>query len=201
MIGGTDAPPSRLRGLDSALAAIAEQLRRITVRILGPHAAAGSGVIWTTSGLVVTNAHVTRGGAVAVLSTGRRAHGRLLAWDGEADLAALVIEADGAPAAEIGDSSALRTGELVLAVGNPLGLRGALTAGIVHGTSQGSGNARLIQADLKLAPGNSGGPLADARGRVIGINAMVSGGLALAVPSRAVARFLAPHLDRVAAPP
>lgn len=94
--------------------------------------------------------------------------------------------------AEIGDSDSLRVGQLVVAVGNPLGLSGAVTAGLIHaiGPRRPAGPS-LIQADLRLAPGNSGGPLADARGRVIGINAMIAGGLALAVPSSLVARFLA----------
>src|SRR5262245_25477358 len=200
MLVGAEAP-RRLHALDGALAAIAEQLTRITVRILAPRAASGSGVMWTRGGVIVTNAHVTRDDAVAVLSTGERAPARLLAWDPRTDLAALAIDAPAMPAAEVRDSRTLRTGELALAVGNPLGVGGALTAGIVHAAPNGDIGARLIQADLRLAPGNSGGPLADARGRVIGINAMISGGLALAVPSRAVARFLAPLLCRVASSP
>jgi serine protease Do len=76
-------------------------------------------------------------------------------------------------------------GELVVAVGNPLGFVGALTTGVVHAPTR-----RWVHADVRLAPGNSGGPLADARGRVIGINTMIAGGLALAVPSNSVTRFL-----------
>jgi len=200
MIAGAEAQ-GRLRALDGALAAIAERLARITVRIVSPRAGSASGVIWTPGGIVVTNAHVTRDDAVAVLSTGDRARARLLAWDPEIDLAALAIDARALPVAEVRDSRTLRTGELALAVGNPLGLGAALTAGIVHAAPNDDRGPKLIQADLRLAPGNSGGPLADARGRVIGINAMISGGLALAVPSRAVARFLAPLLCRVASSP
>src|SRR5207247_6092649 len=94
--------------------------------------------------------------------------------------------------AAIGDSDALRVGELVLAVGNPLGLNGALTTGVVHavGSADSERGHGWVRADVRLAPGNSGGPLADARGRVIGINSMIAGGLALAVPSNAVGEFL-----------
>ena len=83
-------------------------------------------------------------------------------------------------------SSDVAPGELAVAVGNPLGLVGALTAGLVQRC-----NARWVVADVRLAPGNSGGPLADGAGRAIGINSMVAGGLALAVPSDAVTAFLA----------
>jgi serine protease Do len=93
------------------------------------------------------------------------------------------------PAAEIGDSGALRVGEVVLAVGNPLGLVRALSAGLVHAVGP-----RAIHADLRLAPGNSGGPLADAEGRVVGLNAMIVGGLAVAVPSREARRFVREQL-------
>jgi serine protease Do len=105
--------------------------------------------------------------------------------DERRDLAALSIDVGGLPAATIGDSNALRVGELVFAMGNPLGIVGALSAGIVHANGK-----QWIGADLRLAPGNSGGMLADAEGRVIGVNSMIAGGLALAVPSNAVNRFL-----------
>ena len=106
-----------------------------------------------------------------------------------------------------GDSSSLRAGELVIAVGNPLGFIGALTTGVVHGLGpiRGLSTQGWVQASIRLAPGNSGGPLADARGRVIGINTMVvSGGLGLAIPSNVVADFLrrgaAPSLGIVVRP-
>jgi serine protease Do len=95
-------------------------------------------------------------------------------------------------AADIGDSDALRVGELVVAVGSPFGLAGAVTAGVIHAIpSRRPSGPRFIEADVRLAPGNSGGPLADSRGRVIGINARIAGGLALAVPSNVVTRFVA----------
>ena len=180
-------------GIDGDLTAITGRLRRITVQVHGSSASAGSGVIWISNGLIVTNAHVARGRAAVVLPGGRAVEARGLAWDPEHDLAALAVDADGLSAADVGDSDSLRVGDLVVAVGNPFGLAGAVTTGVIHalGPRRAAGPS-FIQADLRLAPGNSGGPLADARGRVIGINAMIAGGLALAVPSNVVARFLAP---------
>ncbi len=176
--------------LGAALADVAARLRRATVRVRGGGAGEGAGVIWRQAGLVVTNAHVARGRAQVALGDGRRYEVRLLAWDERRDLAALVIPARDLPAAERRDSRTVRVGELALGVGHPLGVPGALSAGIVHSVIASPARA-LIRADLRLAPGNSGGPLADAAGRVIGINAMIAGGLALAVATETVERFLA----------
>src|SRR6185437_1009875 len=145
------------------------------------------------------------------------------------DLALLHTKASGLRAAEHGDSAALRVGELVLAVGNPWGREGAVTVGVVEARApadpdlelepaedddpdqrperdprRGWGQWRprrieVIQADIRLYPGNSGGPLADSRGRVVGINAMVGGGLGFAIPSRAVQQFVA-EADGLAQP-
>jgi serine protease Do len=177
--------------IDGCLSALAGRLRTVTVQIHGAPAGVGSGVLWSSDGLIVTNAHVVRGRVSVVLPGGRAVQARLLARDSERDLAALAIDAHALSPAEIGDSDSLRVGQLVVAVGNPLGLAGAVTAGLIHAIApRRPAGPSLIQADLRLAPGNSGGPLADARGRVIGINAMIAGGLALAVPSSLVARFL-----------
>ena len=188
--------------VDDSLSALAGRLRHITVQIHGAPAGVGSGVLWSCDGLIVTNAHVVRGRVSVVLPGGRAVQARLLARDPERDLAALAIDAHALAPAEIGDSDSLRVGELVVAVGNPLGLAGAVTAGLIHaiGPRRPAGPS-LIQADLRLAPGNSGGPLADARGRVIGINSMIAGGLALAVPSSLVARFMAKLLSATATVP
>jgi serine protease Do len=179
-------------GIDADLVVITERLRRVTVQVCGSSASAGSGVIWISHGLIITNAHVARDRAAVVLPGGRAIEARGLAWDPEHDLAALAVDADGLSAADVGDSDTLRVGDLVVAVGYPFGVAGAVTAGVIHalGPRRPAG-PRFIQADLGLAPGNSGGPLADARGRVVGINAMIAGGLALAVPSNVVTRFLA----------
>ena len=183
-----------LEPLAAAAAAMAAELARVTVEVRGRGrgaggAAVGAGVIWHPDGLILTNAHVAHGDVTVVLADGRPRSARLVARDPRRDLAALVVDATGLPAAPIGDSAALRVGELVLAVGNPLGLVRALSAGLVHAVGP-----RAIHADLRLAPGNSGGPLADARGRVVGLNAMIVGGLAVAVPSREAQRFVREQL-------
>lgn len=175
---------------------VAERLRRSTVHlhIGNGRGGSGSGVIWGSEGLVVTNAHVARAERATVeLWDGRELGAVLTARDTRRDLASLKVEgATGLPAATPGDSSALRSGELVLAVGNPLGFTGALSTGVVHavGPLGGLGSRNWVQAGVRLMPGNSGGPLADAQGRVIGINTMIAGGLALAIPSNTVAEFL-----------
>jgi serine protease Do len=167
--------------------ALAAHLRRSSVVVRGREPGGGSGVIWNASGLIVTNAHVAWGKQQQVeLSDGRRFAADVIARDTRRDLAALRIQANGLPAATVGDSKTLRVGEIVAAIGNPLGIAGALSTGIVHAI----GPADWIQADVRLAPGNSGGILADASGCVIGINTMIAMGLALAIPSRAVEQFL-----------
>jgi len=170
------------------LSQAADRVRAYTVQVEGRGRGAGSGVIWNTDGAIVTNAHVVRrSGARITLSDGRRLDATLAARDPQLDLALLTISARDLPAATIGDSDRLRVGELVLAVGSPYGQPGTVTVGIVHAGE----TRRWIQADLRLAPGNSGGPLADAQGRVIGINTMVVSRLALAIPSNIVTRFVA----------
>jgi serine protease Do len=149
----------------------------------------GSGIIWSGDGLIITNAHVARGSRATVsLWDGSTHEASVLNRDASRDLASLKIGATGLLAAAPRDSSSLRVGELVIAVGNPFGFIGALTTGVVHSLP---GRQRWVAADVRLAPGNSGGPLADAQGRVIGINTMIAGGLALAVPSNAARQFLA----------
>lgn len=172
---------------------IAEQLRRSTVLIHSGGRGAGSGVIWSSDGLVVTNAHVIRGSGLNVqLWDGREFAATIRSRDSRRDLAELHIDAANLPAASAADSSAVHPGELAIAIGNPLGFVGALATGVIHavGPLRGLGSQTWVQADVRLAPGNSGGPLADARGRVIGINTMVAGRLALAIPSNAVREFL-----------
>jgi serine protease Do len=172
---------------------IAEQLRRSTVLIHSGGRGAGSGVIWSEDGLVVTNAHVIRGSRVDVqLWDGREFETTVHSRDPRRDLAQLRIDATNLPAATAADSSKLRPGELAIAIGNPMGFVGALATGVIHavGPLRGLGRQTWVQADVRLAPGNSGGPLANAHGRVVGINTMVAGRLALAIPSNAVRDFL-----------
>jgi serine protease Do len=183
-----------LDALGAAASSLAVELGRVTVEVRGggrrgATATVGAGVVWHPDGLILTNAHVAHHDVTVVLADGRSWSARLVARDPQRDLAALVVDASGLPTARIGDSGALRVGELVLAVGNPLGLVRALSAGLVHAVGP-----RAIHADLRLAPGNSGGPLADARGHVVGLNAMIVGGLAVAVPSRVARHFVREQL-------
>lgn len=171
-----------------SLSQTAERVRAYTVQVEGRGRGAGSGVIWGADGDIVTNAHVVRrSGARITLSDGRRLDATLAARDPQLDLALLTTGVRDLPAAAIADSDPLRVGELVLAVGSPYGQPGTVTVGIVHAGD----TRRWIQSDVRLAPGNSGGPLADAQGRVIGINTMVVNRLALAIPSNIVSRFVA----------
>jgi serine protease Do len=172
---------------------IAEQLRRSTVLIHVRGRGAGSGIIWSSDGLLVTNAHVVRGShPVVQLWDGREFEAVTQSRDPRRDLAQLRIDAANLPAASPADSSRVRPEELAIAIGNPFGFVGALATGVIHGVGpiRGLGTHSWIQADVRLAPGNSGGPLADARGRIVGINTMVAGRLALAIPSNAVRDFL-----------
>ena len=172
---------------------IAEQLRRSTVLIHSGGRGSGSGVIWSSDGTLVTNAHVVRSPRPTVqLWDGREFEATIHSRDPLPDLAQLRISATALPAASAADSSQVRPGELAIAIGNPMGFVGALATGVIHGVGplRGLGSQSWVQAEVRLAPGNSGGPLADARGRVVGINTMVAGRLALAIPSNTVGDFL-----------
>jgi serine protease Do len=173
---------------------IAERLRRSTVQVFSHgHEGGGSGIIWSADGRIVTNSHVARAEkADVVLWDGRRLAARLVSRDARRDLAELRVSEADLPAAMPGDSDALRPGELAIAIGSPLGFAGALSTGVIHsvGPMAGMGRERWIGASVRLAPGNSGGPLADARGRVVGINTAIMNGLGVAVPSNAAVDFL-----------
>ena len=178
--------------LERALGDVADRLRRVTVQVHARGRSAGAGVVWLRSGLVVTNAHVaTGGGADVVLPDGRAVRARLVARDPRRDLAALAVAGDEQAAALRVDARGLHPGELVVAVGHPLGVAYAVALGVVHrAPSEERGPSGWLHADIRLAPGNSGGPLADATGRVVGINAMIAGGLGIAVPTHVVERFV-----------
>jgi serine protease Do len=173
---------------------VAEALRKSTVQIhtgRGRAGSAGSGVV-IGDDRVITNAHVVRRESIRVEPwNGKAAAATCLRLDRGRDLALLSAPGIDASAATLGDSQRLRAGTPVFAVGNPFGFVGAVSSGVVHAIGALGGMA-WIQADLRLAPGNSGGPLADFHGHVLGINTMVvNNGLALAIPSQVVQRFLA----------
>jgi serine protease Do len=173
---------------------IAEQLRRSTVQVAAGRRGQGSGIIVGSEGVIVTNSHVAEHSPLAVrLWDGSSFPANLKARSTRRDLAVLRIATTNLTPVTLGNSDELRVGELVIAVGNPFGFTGAVTTGVVHaiGRLPGLGPTQWIQADVQLAPGNSGGPLADASGNVVGVNTMVAGGLGLAVPANAVARLLA----------
>lgn len=181
-------------GVDEAMAATADMLRRSVVRVRERgREGGGAGVIWRPDGLIVTNAHVARGGPVNVeLSDGRVLVGTVVDRDAERDLASLRIAAGDLPAADVAHAAGLRAGDLVMALGHPHGWLGAVSVGVVHSVERArpGGPPHAVRADLRLAPGSSGGPLADARGRVVGINTMVARGLGVAIPTEAVERFV-----------
>lgn len=191
-------PPSS-GAIATELEELADELRRITVRILtrgDRFEGFGAGVLWTHRGepLIVTNAHVIpprRGDRAHIeVASGAVMDGRVVARDPERDLALLAVERPpngSEPFAVLGDSTGLRPGEIVAALGHPFGVPGALSLGIVH-ASPDHGDRWLV-ADIRLAPGNSGGPLAALDGTVIGINAMIVRGLGVAVPASAVRLF------------
>jgi serine protease Do len=178
------------------LAPVADRLREVTVEV-GTGDGGGAGILWAPD-LVVTNAHVARVPSLRVrLADDRHLAARLVAADRRADLALLRVPRTRVTLASLADSDSVRVGALVVALGHPLGVRGTLTAGIVHALGPLSpGGRRWIHADLRLAPGNSGGPLADTTGHVVGLNTMISGGLALAIPINDVRRFVSATLAR-----
>ena len=196
--------------MDTSLSAVAAAVRGSVVQVR-PEGSGGAGVVLSRGRqlVVVTNAHVARGrpgDRIRVVSHRRVAYPALLEReDVGRDLALLALDArpvnstDDLSPATLGDPSALHPGHLLIAVGHPFGLAHAVTAGVVH--SVGPIPSELdrairrprrwwIQADISLAPGNSGGPLCDSEGRVMGLNTMVAGGLALAIPAAELRAFL-----------
>jgi S1-C subfamily serine protease len=176
---------------------------RITRRVRGGHvpAGAGSGIALTPDGFLLTSAHVvagTRHRGNASFTDGREFAFEIVGTDPLSDLAVLRADASDLAAAHLGEADELRVGQLVVAIGNPNGFAGSVTAGVVSALGRSlparSGNAvrvidNLIQTDASLNPGNSGGALVDSAGRVVGVNTAVAGvGLGLAVPVNTTTR-------------
>ena len=200
---------AELSGGSSAVLAGArmiESAQRSVVQVRSGGRGIGAGVVWDRDGLVMTNHHVVAGGrrnVTVALHDGRAYDTKVLKSSRGLDLALLRLsgEAMNLPAAPVGDSDALRVGELVYAIGHPWGSVGAVSAGIIGGVGELRGpgrgprghgsSARYVRSDVTLAPGNSGGPLLNARGEVIAINAMIFGRMALSIPSNAAGAWAA----------
>jgi len=175
------------------------------VQVVKEGRGAGTGIVWKIDGhdgFIITNHHVVPDDATKIqvhLSDGRSLDAKVIDRHKKSDVAMLSVNADNLQAVEIADSASLRVGEWVFAVGNPWGQRGVVTAGIISGvsaskTEEGNGELpiRYIKSDVILAPGNSGGPLLNADGMVVGVNAMVFGGdLAVSIPSNVVSSWIA----------
>ena len=186
--------------LDREASALVERLAPSVVEVRAGNGA-GAGTIWRADGLIVSNDHVVPHDRAEIrLADGRTALGQVLARDLRNDLAVISVNLGGLQAAEA-RTEPVRPGELVLAIGHPFGVRYAVATGIVSTVTAVVERFErpLIQADVAIAPGNSGGPLVDAAGRVVGINAMIGGGLALAVPSRLAEGLVRAVLARAAA--
>ena len=180
----------------------------LRVRTNGWGGGAGSAVVFTPDGFLLTSAHVVASapGGTATFVDGTEIGFEVVGRDPLSDLAVVRASDGGLPAAPLGDADRLRVGQLVVAIGNPLGFAGSVTAGVVSalGRSLAARDGRasrlvenVIQTDASLNPGTSGGALADGRGRVVGINTAVAGiGLGLAVPINAATRAIVGALMR-----
>ena len=213
-------PPSDAEALDAysrAVVSVAESLTpsvanlRVYRRVRGGRRAAGGGsaVVIAPDGFMLTSAHVvarsSRSGRAA-FADGREAEFSVVGADNLSDLAVLRVDSRDRQPAPLGDAEELRVGQLVVAIGNPNGFAGSVTAGVVSALSRSlptrSGSVsriveNVIQTDAALNPGNSGGVLADGAGRVVGINTAVAGvGLGLAVPINAATRKIVSDLIR-----
>jgi serine protease Do len=175
---------------EKELTTISENLRlsNVSIQDIRFGSGSGSGVIWNKDGIVITNSHVVKSSTVKIqLSNETVLDGQVIKRDSRIDLAALKIDSTNFTHAKIGDSHKLRVGEFAFAVGNPLGEKGIVTTGIIHAVNPKSPH---VITDVSLAPGNSGGALANSYGEIIGINTAIVNGLGLAIASHTVEQFI-----------
>ena len=215
--GGTGSGPSdpgpapddgeALDAFSNAVVSVADKLRPAVVNLhvgRGGRGGSGSGVLFAPDGFLLTNHHVVgHSDAVRVrLHDGTELSGRVVGNDPWTDLAVVRVEGDGFPHATLGDSAKLKVGQLAVAIGSPLGFESTVTVGVVSALGRTlrsvSGHLvdNVIQTDAALNPGNSGGPLVDSRGRVVGINTAViqpAQGICFAVPIN-TAKTILPQL-------
>ncbi|GAB2951964.1 S1C family serine protease [Nonomuraea fastidiosa] len=196
--------------LDAYSRVVSSVAAELLPKVAGVRAGRGSGsaVVFTADGFLLTNAHVINGARTGTVAFADGVSGgfEVVGRDPLSDLAVIRAQTPTPPPAELGDSDGLVVGQLVVAVGNPLGLTGSVTAGVVSGLGRslparsGAGMRLIedvIQTDAALNPGNSGGALADAHARVVGINTAVAGvGVGLAVPVNATTRSIIAALIR-----
>lgn len=194
-----------LQQLSDEMSSVVELARRSLVKVNSGHNGAGAGTILHQDGLILTNAHVVRQSTIEIiLPDERKLPAKTLAFDPELDLAALSVDVESLPIIELGNSRSLKPGHLVLAVGHPWGISGAVCAGSIIDVGLPLEIPRIryefIQAGLQLRPGHSGGPLVDVRGRLVGINTMITGPkVGLAIPIHVVKNFLRNNLGSGAA--
>ncbi len=198
-----DRGTQRLSNVTTALDDLVQRVHQFMVVVQNGDQGAGAGIVWRRDGIILTNNHVVqRRRPVVTLSSGEEYRAELIDRDPEVDLALLKIDARELPAALVADSRNLRIGELVLAIGHPWGQRGVATMGVISGlgkaeTAGPRKTVPIIRSDVLLAPGNSGGPLVNARGAVVGINTMIVGGdQGVAIPSHLASNFVEESLDR-----
>jgi S1-C subfamily serine protease len=179
-----------------SFSALITRVRQSLVMVQNGHQGVGAGVV-CGEGLILTNHHVAvHDRPDVILPNGQVLRARVVARDPEVDLALLTADLNGTPALSFADSRRVRPGELVLAIGHPLGQRDVVTMGVVSclDTAQTNGARKsipVIRSDVVLLPGNSGGPLMNAAGQVIGINTLVVGGdQGYAIPAHLAEAFV-----------
>lgn len=194
---------SLIQQLNGELSAVVALAQRSLVKVGNGRRGAGAGIIVRSDGLILTNAHVVAGDQIdVVLPSKQTLPAQVLAIDEELDLALLSVGAKNLPALALGDSRTLSAGELVLALGHPWGVTGAVSAGPVISVGRplemGDRSNEYIQAGLVLRPGHSGGPMIDTQGRLVGVNTMITGPqVGLAVPVSVVKNFLDHALQKM----